>query len=533
MMNFKKILIFLALIQLFLNCASVEKYNKSISENLSEEQQIEDINYLQKKIYKYQPSIDLFIKKDALDKKFDSLRQLSKTPKKSNEFYLSVAPVVYSIKQGHNFVGPVTKKLDKKELKRLIKLGRNPYSQFDYFFENDKLYVFHNFSEDTLIPKGAEVLKIGEFTPQQIKEKYWKTMVSDGFNTTFYKYSFARRISMYAQAEMGIIDSLKYQFKFKDSIFERTIYRPNFKKNKIAEENTSLKKDSIVKKKINKQELKAKNKADLKKKALYGYDSERKQYNRELTFKTIDSSVAVIKIRNFSTGNYKDFYRQSFELLQKKQIKTLILDLRNNPGGKLNDIKNLASYFTDKPYQLIEPVNLTKRNSLWQSNYFTGAPIWTYPFLASAYPVIKTIEFVKPKKNNLGNYTYSVSASRLHNPSPNNFKGKVYVLINGGSFSASCLIAAHLKTLKNVTFVGEETGGGANQTTAGRMPMFQMPNSKLNFNVLLMDNRPKNQSEEFGRGIMPDLTINYTINDVINNTDSQMEWINREIEERN
>jgi hypothetical protein len=528
-MNFKQIFVFAVLNLLLSNCASVKKYNKSISEYLSEKQQLEDINYLQKKIYKYQPAIDLFVKKEFLDKKFDSLRELAKNPKKSNEFYLSVAPVVYSIKQGHNNVSPVIQKLNRKESKRVIKLGKNPYSQFDYFFENDKLFILHNFSKDTLIPKGAEVLKIGEFTPQQIKEKYWKTIVSDGFNTTFYKYSFAKKVSLYAQVEMGIIDSLKYQFKFKDSIFERTIYRPNFKKNKNAEKNTSLKKDTIVKKTINKKELKVKNKAERKKKALYGYDSDRKQYNRELTFKTSDSSVAVIKIRNFSTGNYKNFYKQSFELLQKKQTKTLILDLRNNPGGKLNDVKNLASYFTEIPYQLIEPVFLTKRNALWQSNYFKGALIWTYPFLASAYPVIKSIEFVKPKKNNLGNYTYSVSASKLHEPSPNNFKGKIYVLINGGSFSASCLIAAHLKTLKNVTFVGEETGGGANQTTAGRMPMFEMPNSKLNFNILLMDFRPKNQTQELGRGIEPDVTINYTINDLINNTDPQMEWIEKNI----
>jgi C-terminal processing protease CtpA/Prc len=236
-----------------------------------------------------------------------------------------------------------------------------------------------------------------------------------------------------------------------------------------------------------------------------------------------------MKIRGFSTGNYKDFYKQSFELLQKKQTKTLILDLRNNPGGKLNDINNLASYFTDKTYQLIEPAFLARRSALWQSSYFKGAPLIAIPFMASAFPIIKTIEYVRPKKNDKGNYTYAMKASKMQKPNPLNFKGKVYVLINGGSFSASCIISAHLKTLKNVTFVGEETGGGANQTTAGRMPTFEMPNSKLNFSVLLMDIRPKNQTEIFGRGIMPDIPINYTINDVRNNTDSQMEWIEKDI----
>jgi C-terminal processing protease CtpA/Prc len=47
--------------------------------------------------------------------------------------------------------------------------------------------------------------------------------------------------------------------------------------------------------------------------------------------------------------------------------------------------------------------------------------------------------------------------------SPNAFKGKIYVMINGGSFSASSLISSNLK-LKRVTFVGEETGGAFNGT---------------------------------------------------------------------
>lgn len=524
MMNYKKIFAFIVVVQLFSNCVRVEKYNKSISENLSEQQQIEDINYLQNKIYKNQPAIDLFIQKDALNKKFDSLRQLAKTPKKSNELFLNVAPVVYSIKQGHNYVGTVTLKLNKKETKRITKLGRNPYSQFDYYFEADKLYVLNNFSNDTLIPKGAEILKIGQLTPQQIKGKYRNTLVSDGFNTTYYNYSFAKKVPLYAQVEQGIADSLRFQFKFKDSIFERTIYRPNFKKNNlVAKENKNVKKIR------NNKELKAKNKAERKKKALYGYDTFKKQLNRELTFKTNDSTTAVMKIRGFSTGHYKDFYKQSFGLLQKKQTKILILDLRNNPGGKLSDITTLASYFTNQPYQLIEPPFLAKRSALWQTTYFKGVPVLAWPFVVSTFPIIKIVEYIRPKKNNQGNYTYSLKASKMHEPNPLNFKGKVYVLINGGSFSASCIISAHLKTLKNVTFVGEETGGGANQTTAGRMPTFEMPHSKLNFSILLMDIRPKNQTEIFGRGIMPDVPINYTINDILNNTDSQMEWIEKDI----
>jgi hypothetical protein len=38
--------------------------------------------------------------------------------------------------------------------------------------------------------------------------------------------------------------------------------------------------------------------------------------------------------------------------------------------------------------------------------------------------------------------------TRQHQLSPNAFKGKIYVMINGGSFSASSLISSNLKTPK-------------------------------------------------------------------------------------
>jgi C-terminal processing protease CtpA/Prc len=41
------------------------------------------------------------------------------------------------------------------------------------------------------------------------------------------------------------------------------------------------------------------------------------------------------------------------------------------------------------------------------------------------------------------------SHTRQHQLSPNAFKGKIYVMINGGSFSASSLISSNLKLQKS------------------------------------------------------------------------------------
>lgn len=63
------------------------------------------------------------------------------------------------------------------------------------------------------------------------------------------------------------------------------------------------------------------------------------------------------------------------------------------------------------------------------------------------------------------------------------FNGEVYVLINGGSFSATTLLAANLKSSGRAVFVGEETGGAYNGCVAGSLPVYTTPNSKLPFRM--------------------------------------------------
>ena len=73
-------------------------------------------------------------------------------------------------------------------------------------------------------------------------------------------------------------------------------------------------------------------------------------------------------------------------------------------------------------------------------------------------PFYYTIGYLKVRKEG-EKYLYSTRFSKQKPPKPNNFKGKVYVLINGGSFSASSIISSNLKSTKRAIFVGEETGG--------------------------------------------------------------------------
>jgi C-terminal processing protease CtpA/Prc len=62
-----------------------------------------------------------------------------------------------------------------------------------------------------------------------------------------------------------------------------------------------------------------------------------------------DSSVAILKIRSFNKGDFRPFTKK-FSKIDSYKSKTLILDLRDNGGGRLNEIVDLYSYLADSTF---------------------------------------------------------------------------------------------------------------------------------------------------------------------------------------
>jgi len=110
-------------------------------------------------------------------------------------------------------------------------------------------------------------------------------------------------------------------------------------------------------------------------------------------------------------------------------------------------------------------------------------------------------------------------------PKKRHFKGNLYVLINGGTFSAAAILASNLKGLKRGVFVGEETGGASNGTVAGKMALFKLPESKLKIHFGLAYIQPHYHSGASGHGVMPDIIFKPTLEDRINGVDPEMKWV--------
>ncbi|MFN3941445.1 MAG: S41 family peptidase [Flavobacterium sp.] len=503
-------------------CNSVATYQAHLQKELTPEQQKKDIRFAQKKINKLHPSIDWYLPKGAFDHSMDSLVKATKNFKKPNDFFFQLSPLVAQVRQGHMRLGFLPEKVTKQEAKRRKKLGMGPMSQVPIILHDEKFYLSRNLSGDSTIKVGSRFLKINGISLDSLYQKHRKTYTSDGFNQTYFPYRFQRSFSNIYALEFGFLDSLQCTFSWKDGEYTKMVHRKKSLENK---EKTSSKTTKDTTKVISNKQITFSKKENIrKKKRIFGYDVASSKFQRELQWIGKDSTVAYLKIRGFSKGRYRKAYQQIFDEITQKQGKYLVIDLRDNPGGLLNEITELYSYLSDKPFQMIDTPTVVSKTSML-SPYWNTAPWYAYPVAVPMYPFFAVFQTIKTKKTAQGTYQYALESSKIKTPKPNNFKGEVFVLINGGSFSASCLFSSMLQTEGRGILIGEETGGTAHGTVAGFMPVYRLPNSKLPLRLGIMDIRPVKVKGVEGRGVLPDIELLPSLEDKLQRKDPELGWI--------
>ena len=148
----------------------------------------------------------------------------------------------------------------------------------------------------------------------------------------------------------------------------------------------------------------------------------------------------------------------------------LILDLRNNQGGEIEYGAFLLSHLIPEQFRVLD-------------GYYQLDPV-------NPLSLRKTIG------DCMGIYKPKVSV----------FKGSLYVLINGGSFSNSGIVAACLKRYHRAIFIGEESGGN-NKVLAGDANEFRLPNSSIRIEIPTKQYMLDEGMDVKGRGTMPDYPV--------------------------
>lgn len=189
-----------------------------------------------------------------------------------------------------------------------------------------------------------------------------------------------------------------------------------------------------------------------------------------VTWEQKNNETAYIKISYFNEDTFERF-RQAVAEALKNNPKNIILDLRGNPGGFLDTAVKIASYWVDN-----QPVVLEK--------LYDGS---ITPFPAVGKPVLKD--------------------------------KKTYILINGGSASASEIVAGALQDYNLATVVGEQSfGKGSVQDLINFVD-----GSAVKLTVAKWLTPKSNAIDQVG--ITPDVVVEMTSDDYDENRDPQLDKV--------
>lgn len=93
--------------------------------------------------------------------------------------------------------------------------------------------------------------------------------------------------------------------------------------------------------------------------------------------KKLENDIGYIEFNSFDEGTAEDF-KNKFKELEKQGIKSLIIDLRNNGGGIVDEALEIADYIADKDSVLLYEVNKDNKEEVKKSK---NNPIINMPII--------------------------------------------------------------------------------------------------------------------------------------------------------
>lgn len=439
---------------------------------LSPQQLQQDFQVLRSALEEGHSGIYRYTSKDDLDRIFDLTRLKLDRPMDPLEFFRLAAPMVAAIKCGHT---------------RIMPPPEPEAALFPFAVEvlAGKAWVFRDYATDDGRLAGSEIRSINGLPIELILSAMTTAMPADGNIPT----ARAWRVG-----HGGAFQHLLYPLLGIQSPFHLTLRTPEGRQES--------------------RDVESLPQAKLRELAAARHPSPHQGRSADFHFEDA-GKIAVLTVYGFggSAGDppkpLDQYFPDVFRQIGDKGSKSLIIDLRNNDGGADELGKQLFSFLWDQPFRYYNDLVLNART-------FSFKPFMQNPRDIPADIVERRADgkYHNIKHPNLG----------IQQPSQPNFGGKVFILINGGSFSTTCEFTSTVHFHKRATFIGEEAGGGYYGNTSGYRARVVLPNTRLEVSIplqtyyLAVSDYPRAD-----RSVMPDYPVRNTIQDLLAGRDKEME----------
>ncbi len=429
----------------------------------------EDFSIFRKSLKDAHPSLHRFTTSESYSKQLDSVyRKLSKSLTEI-EFYQLLTPLIANINCGH------TQSRLSEEYYDFYKY-RKSYFPLQTTFENEKLLISKNHISDNTLSIGSEIVKINGEKITYIKEIIDNHLPSDGSIQTSKDKIFGENFSE--------LYSLYYAHQDSFSIELKTINGAVLSKNISAISYTDL-------------------------------ISEKEKPNTENQYRIIQPETALLKVGTFMDSkdvDFKNWIQNSFADINRNNVKNLIIDLRDNTGGRDDYAVLLYSYIAQRSFQYHSYLESSTNNY----------SILSYTDQDETFNTLIN-KIVKQDASGRFILNNTHPTLGIHKVSQPNYDQKVIFLINGNTFSAAADFCAIAQQNKRGVFIGQETGGTAIGNTSNGELIVTLPNTGIRIKIPLFKVVNSVTVADTNRGVIPNYNTSYNRKDLIDKNDKDLE----------
>ena len=237
----------------------------------------------------------------------------------------------------------------------------------------------------------------------------------------------------------------------------------------------------------------------------------RSRYERNWSFGPTDedSSVYRMTLRSFTTDSYrsegyKKLIKEAFRELKEKNISRLIVDLRGNGGGSLVAATYLGQFLSKQPITIASD---SYSSSAEANGRGLHEKIGTW------------IVGIRRQDVNSYHLNRKLKPRPLHKYA---FTGKVALILNEFSFSATTLLARALMENGSATAYGRKTGGATDVVYGGRIKSFQIGREGDQLYTLRMPNFAIIPINPRPGTVTPDVIVPRTLNSIVEQRDDAL-----------
>lgn len=219
---------------------------------------------------------------------------------------------------------------------------------------------------------------------------------------------------------------------------------------------------------------------------------------------------------SFTENKFRKQLKRSFRQIRSDSVQNLILDLRGNGGGAVVNVQRLISYLAPEPFRIYDSVYITR----------AGFRKVFKPYLG--IPALAGRLYLNRKAKN-GYYRSYVTEKKKFRPVRRyGYANRLFVLMDGGSYSATTFTISLLRNLDRGIFVGTPPGGANWGSFAGQFYAARLSHSGIRVNLPLMKLVHSTEGRKHGNFfVQPDFYVEQGFDDFLKRKDTPVEFIKK------